>query len=187
MPHESFWDFSCRVYRRPEVSSTCLHLQDQYGLDVNLLLFCCWHGVHYGALDAATAHQARALSEQWSREVVQALRSARRWMKTQIEASSSACALTTLREKIKTLELECEKYQQDALQTLPRHPAGKLSEAQCLDAVVASLKTLIAALDRPMSPALHEDISRLILASIAHDSLTKSERGASLHALTDES
>jgi len=37
-----FWDFSLAVYRRPGVAAACLRLQDEAGVDVNLLLYFCW-------------------------------------------------------------------------------------------------------------------------------------------------
>ncbi|NNC63961.1 MAG: DUF2390 domain-containing protein, partial [Gammaproteobacteria bacterium] len=36
---EGFWAFSVRVYGKPDVPTACLDLQNDYGLDVNLLLY----------------------------------------------------------------------------------------------------------------------------------------------------
>ena len=38
-----FWRFSLRFYRLPEVADACITLQEQAGVDVNLLLFLLWH------------------------------------------------------------------------------------------------------------------------------------------------
>ncbi len=46
---ESLWDFSVRTYRGEWVSAACLALQDERGVDVNMLLYCCWHGATRGA------------------------------------------------------------------------------------------------------------------------------------------
>ena len=40
----SFWAFSLEFYARPGVAEACLALQDRHGLDVNILLLCCWLG-----------------------------------------------------------------------------------------------------------------------------------------------
>ena len=37
-----FWRFSLEVYQDEEVQRLCLSLQDDYGLDVNVVLFCLW-------------------------------------------------------------------------------------------------------------------------------------------------
>ena len=39
-----FWTFSLAVYAEPGVQAECLDLQDQDGIDVNMLLFCAWLG-----------------------------------------------------------------------------------------------------------------------------------------------
>ena len=79
---EGFWDFSNRVYRKPDVSQCCLSLQDLYGLDVNLLLFACWHARSRGLCEPALAEKALAFSSNWANHVVKPLRGTRRWMKT---------------------------------------------------------------------------------------------------------
>ena len=49
-----FWAFSLDVYGRPGVAPACLALQDRHGLDVNLLLFCCWAASQGVTLDQRT-------------------------------------------------------------------------------------------------------------------------------------
>ena len=38
-----FWRFSLRFYRQPQVADACIALQEEAGVDVNLLLFLLWH------------------------------------------------------------------------------------------------------------------------------------------------
>jgi len=37
-----FWRFSLHFYRQPKVADTCIALQEEAGVDVNLLLFLLW-------------------------------------------------------------------------------------------------------------------------------------------------
>ena len=37
-----FWRFSIGFYRDPEVAAACIELQDQAGVDVNILMFLLW-------------------------------------------------------------------------------------------------------------------------------------------------
>src|SRR6266478_3063365 len=37
-----FWRFSLQFYRRPAVADACIALQEEAGVDVNLLLFLLW-------------------------------------------------------------------------------------------------------------------------------------------------
>ena len=51
------WDFSLEVYGRPKVAETCLRLQDEFGVDVPVLLFAAWlaaeHSATLGRADVA--------------------------------------------------------------------------------------------------------------------------------------
>lgn len=42
LPAERFWEYSLAVYSKPGVAQNCLKLQDNHGLNVNLLLLCHW-------------------------------------------------------------------------------------------------------------------------------------------------
>ena len=112
---QKFWNFSLQLYNREGVASACLELQDAYGLDVNLILFCFWHGSVYGELEQALLHDAIELSSEWRAHVVQPLRSARTWMKLNLNPDEQ---FSNLRESIKANELMAEKYQQEKLASL---------------------------------------------------------------------
>lgn len=52
---QPLWDFAVAVYARPGVRELCLRLQDEHGLDVDVLLAAAW-AAHQGLrLDAAAA------------------------------------------------------------------------------------------------------------------------------------
>lgn len=117
---ESFWDFSVRTYRTDGVPDACLSLQNDYGADVNMLLYCCWTGSILGRFDTDLFQQATTFSTMWADHVVVQLRSARTWMKhtgcTAAGISTDACM--TLRDKIKSVEFAAEKLQQEVLESL---------------------------------------------------------------------
>jgi len=110
-----FWDFSLAVYRRPGVAEACLRLQDEAGVDVNLLLYFCWLAtVRAAAMDEAAVRQAVARTEAWREDVVRPLRALRRRMKDGIEGMPSESA-EALRAEVKRIELQSERLQQDML------------------------------------------------------------------------
>lgn len=117
---ERFWDFSVRTYRTDGVPDACLSLQNDYGADVNMLLYCCWIGGVLGKFDADLFAEASEFSSHWADKVVIPLRSARTWMK------HSGCGkkivptddCMRLREEIKTVEFTTEKLQQQVLESL---------------------------------------------------------------------
>jgi uncharacterized protein (TIGR02444 family) len=117
MPNEpqKFWNFSLQLYDAQGVAAACLELQDAYQLDVNLILFCFWHGSAYGEVEQELLQKIIELSIQWRAHVVQPLRSARTWMKLN---PSSATQFDSLREKIKADELMAEKFQQEEIANL---------------------------------------------------------------------
>lgn len=117
---ETFWDFSVRTYRTDGVPDACLSMQNDYGADVNMLLYCCWIGVHSGLLEAELFASASQFSSHWAEHVVAPLRSARTWMKhtgcTTADVPTDACM--TLRDEIKSVEFASEKLQQEVLESL---------------------------------------------------------------------
>lgn len=118
---EGLWDFSNRVYRKANVSQCCLTLQDHYGLDVNLLLFACWHARSRGLIERTLVEKALTFSSTWADQVVKPLRGARRWMKTQTDGDLGE-DFQKLREEIKALELRCERFQEHTLEALVTGP-----------------------------------------------------------------
>ena len=70
---ESFWDFSLALYGRPGVAPALIGLQDRLGLDVNMLLYCCWAGIERSALSRDELTTVEALAEPWQGSQVQAV------------------------------------------------------------------------------------------------------------------
>ena len=122
MPGQSqhFWDFSVELYGQDGVSAACLELQNEFGLDINLLLFCYWHGRCHGTIDDQLLQRAIKFSSNWRQNVVQPLRNVRKWMKVNASLFESAQSrqFEVLRERVKDDELAAEKYQQQAMEEL---------------------------------------------------------------------
>lgn len=139
---EGFWDFSVRTYRTPDVPEACLSLQNDYGADVNMLLYCCWIGGIKGPFDDALFAKASAFSSNWAEHVVVPLRAARTWMKQSgcnaESVPTESCM--TLREKIKSVEFGAERLQQDVLDSLVSTGTEReVTPDQVLADVVANL------------------------------------------------
>jgi len=119
---DGFWAYSLHVYARPGVSAACLRLQDELGLDVNLLLFALYAGRTGHAIDVADWWRLDALVAPLREQVVQPLRRARRWLKNQAPVSLEPAqgGVSELRPALAELELQAERHAQALLeQALP--------------------------------------------------------------------
>lgn len=116
----SFWNFSNQLYAREGVADACLALQEQFHLDVNLVLFCFWSAHCHASVSDEEWQQILEFSTQWNSHVVQPLRNVRIWMKTGAEnqAKNKGIQIETLRNRIKLDELAAEKIQQERIEDL---------------------------------------------------------------------
>ena len=111
-----FWTFSTRLYAAPGVKQACLALQDRFGADVNLVLFCLWTVLDdtqwQAALRVSSEHQARIAP---------------------IRARRNAVPRTDpARPGLLAEELDAEKAEQKALEALVDHtpPDSETGQAQ---------------------------------------------------------
>lgn len=123
-PDNPFWAFSLEIYAAPEVEQSCLALQEEFSLDVNLLLLCCWLGRHGVLLDPKGLQTLRDQSKAWRREVVSPLREMRQRLKLAVGAVLPERS-AGLRESIKACELESERILQDLLYDILENLPGR--------------------------------------------------------------
>ena len=117
-----FWDFSLTFYGDDAVQAACLAAQDQLGADVNVLLYLLWRGGRGEAFDAAGVAAVDAAVAPWRRTVVAPLRDIRRVLKG-AELLPDREAQESLRNRIKKVELESERAEQELLERLEIAPA----------------------------------------------------------------
>lgn len=114
----TFRDFSFAVYTAPAVEEECLSLQDDHGVDVNMLLFCAYAavvaGVVLSAQDLADIDQEVAALRDG---VIAPLRTCRRALKHGIARlyPEHVIEAQKLRARVKELELAAEYLEQDSL------------------------------------------------------------------------
>lgn len=118
-PANPFWDYALELYRREGVEGACLDLQRRHGLDVNLVMLCCWlasRGIEAERtwLKATAEEVAR-----WQAEVIRPLRAVRTQIKAELAApppgaiASRWPELTArLRQRVLALEIDGERLEQ---------------------------------------------------------------------------
>jgi uncharacterized protein (TIGR02444 family) len=112
-PHP-FWNFSLEAYGGEGVARACIDLQDRHGVDVNVLLFCCWIGASgRGRLQADELKRLTGKVGLWQREIVLPLRAVRRRLAggehLPVPPDDAAA---TLRRRVADAELEAEHVEQ---------------------------------------------------------------------------
>jgi len=155
----AFWRFSWDLYHAAGVAEACLALQAREGLDVNLLLFCCWAGHRGHHLSEDELRTLVATARDWQGHVVHPLREVRRWLKGQDQVP--AAAAETLREAVKAQELEAERLEQDLLDATLALPEGQPD----LGAVSDNLQTYFAVCGRVPGPDDTAALAILVLAT----------------------
>ena len=146
-----FWTFSLGYYRGAGVSEACLELQDNCGVDVNVVLFLLWQASQRRLVATADVKALADKVRPWQIEVIGPIRTLRRRLKTDAPLLDKGPA-ELFRTKVKAIELEAERLQQEAMCTMA---AGMTSEAA--PSVEAAARASIAAYESvavsPFTPA----------------------------------
>jgi uncharacterized protein (TIGR02444 family) len=127
-----FWTFSLGYYRMAAVQEACLALQDGCGVDVNVVLFLFWTASRSRRLPRDQVAVLIDKVRLWQADVVAPIRTLRRRLKTNPPLLDQGSA-ELFRTKIKAIELESERLQQEAMfalaETLRTEPASSVEEA----------------------------------------------------------
>lgn len=75
--YHPLWFFSLRLYQSKGVAQRCLQWQEQYGVDVNLLLACIWLFHHQVRLSQKEFEALASLASDWQRHQVAPIRKKR--------------------------------------------------------------------------------------------------------------
>ena len=109
----AFRVYARRLYERPGLTRRLLVLQDEFGADINLILFCCYQAVVRGhALDKATLEHLIGAVTHWRKTAISPMRTIRRRIKQSLLSNPS---LSTVYEALLVAEIEAEHVQQDML------------------------------------------------------------------------
>ena len=118
------WSFSLDFYDRAGVATALIALQDEAGVNVNLVLFAIWLGLSgRGRLDKEGIGESERAIGPISAEVIEPLRTLRRRLRMAPDTD-----IQRLREGIKAIEIDAERAAQARLAALapPPSEAGPL-------------------------------------------------------------
>ncbi|MEM6544628.1 MAG: TIGR02444 family protein [Pseudomonadota bacterium] len=107
----SLWQFCLQVYSDKAVAQACLNAQDDYNLDVCLLLFAAWLASRERKISNGEVEQVVDACQYWRQSTVLPLRSQRQRCKENDPKSWEYAAL-------KRLEQQAEKEQLEFMESL---------------------------------------------------------------------
>ena len=146
-PSHPFWNYSLHLYGQPGLEEAFLTLQDEFDLDVNIVLFCLWAGSEGpGQFTAAELTEIVARGGQWQREVVQRLRYIRRTLKRD-ELGATAELVAVFRPRAQKLELDAEHTQQLLLAGIVPASRGPTNSKAAIDNLSAYFEEMGLATD----------------------------------------
>lgn len=114
-----FWNWSLKAYKNPETQRACLHLQDQFRQDVNVLLWACWLASKKQCPTANALKHCIEIMDIWQSGGVVGIRKARR----EINNTPHLESANALKHQFLNLELAFERQEQLALEALPSQMA----------------------------------------------------------------
>lgn len=117
-PDSPFWTFSLVLYAEPLVKQACLSLQDEEGLDVNLILLAAWMAHAGRRIERALVERLRAVSDRQQTSVMQPLRQARRALNSNTFEKSLEQLIYRQRRALLAVELGLERLEQLQLERL---------------------------------------------------------------------
>lgn len=154
-----FWIHSLALYERDGAAPACLSLQDDHGLDVNVLLLCCWLGSRGVSLKTDEVDRAVSLAAEWSAPVIGRLRAVRRHLKP----LAGDPDIAALREDVAATELSAEQMQQARLYEV----FGALPEADAVPLAAAGANLALYARNAEVQEvkALQDSLLKLLRAA----------------------
>ena len=104
------WSYALSAWGKAGVENTCCALQDDYNLNVNFLLYCCWMATLSIKISEPELLQQVKELRYWDHEVVLPLRQARRAL-----GKIRSTEVNVLKEKVKACELDAEEVFHDEI------------------------------------------------------------------------
>lgn len=104
-----FWNFSLAFYALPNVPPSLLPLQDEFGADVNLVLYGLFRATQMTALTRQDFAALDGAVHGWRQDVIEPARALRRMIKSK---QSNNGDIDALYAQAKKLELEAERLHQ---------------------------------------------------------------------------
>lgn len=164
---EEFWSISSRMYSAPTIERACLHLQDKFACNINILLYCCWIAWRFGVrLDTETLKHLNDAISPFHQNITAPLRTTRLQLAQHAENLSTEVH-AALKRHFVSLEIQAERVEQMILishTASPRVASDYKTSAESL--ALQSMSTYLLEILRLPSASEQEEI-RILADAVA--------------------
>ena len=193
-PANPFWDYALELYRREGVEAACLKLQQRHGLDVNIVLFCCWLASRGIAADEGSLGRIAEAAKNWQEEFVRPLRALRSRLKAALAEPRPGSIparwpdlVAALRRRALALEIDGERLEQLLLAERAADLAATAAPGVALASANLRRYWRFAALDRqPLATLLQAAFPEVPTSEVATSLDWLEERAAGGRPLPHE-
>lgn len=160
LPSHEFWRYSLKLYSKNIVKDICLDLQNQFGVNINIILFCCWHAAtSRGGLTTEQIQLLISNIDGWHCEITQGLRHLRALISNIPEQNWTS----DLRKDILAHELVSEHIEQLLMvHTIQTSVQKNHSPQQKFDNCVSSLHHYFACMGIPLDQNIYALLRKLL-------------------------
>ncbi|WP_416898557.1 MAG: TIGR02444 family protein [Minwuia sp.] len=178
-PPNDLWDFATRLYARGRAKDACLSLQDRNGLDVNVVLFCCWVASSgRGTFRSGELEAALEAVNRWRGHVIQVLRDLRHELKDGVPPAPKPLS-DDLRRVVVECELHAEHVEVLMLhKSMARSGTGTFDPVQQLEDNVANLLRYLTLVGVKPEADVLADLSAVLAAGFPDESMQRIETTA---------
>ena len=169
-PPNELWDYVTRLYARGRAKDASLALQDHYGLDVNVLFYCCWVASS-GRGVFRPDELAGALKDvaEWRVHVVESLRELRRHLKGGVSPAPKPLS-DDLRRVVFECELHAEHVEVLILhRTMERPGTGTFDRYQQIEDSIANLLRYLTLMDIDPAVAMSDELVEILAAAFPEE------------------
>ncbi|PJK31545.1 TIGR02444 family protein [Minwuia thermotolerans] len=169
-PPNELWDYTTRVYARGRAKDACLTLQERVGLDVNVVLYCCWVASSgRGAFRKDELEGALDAVAEWRVHVVETLRELRRQLKGGIGE-----APRPLSDDLRRVVVECELHSEHVEililhRSMARPGTGTFDRYQQIEDSIANLLRYLTVMEVEPEDAGFEELVEVLAAAFPEE------------------
>lgn len=149
-PNSELWNYSTQIWTLPEVELICLEMQNDYDININILLYCSWVGDKKLLLNDDDMQTLLDTVQPWQ-IIIKPLRDSRKMMQQQLIAMPANMVDQTV-ANISEMELNAEHMTQLAMEkALKLESISPASDQDNIECSLNNIKTYLNALEEVSS------------------------------------